>query len=270
MRRKTKELQRYTIQATDGEIGTTDQFLFDDETWTIRYLVVKMGNWLTGRQHALISPIAIHQVDDTEQQISVNLNRQQVKESPDIDTDQPVSRQQELELFRYYNYPSYWGGPGIWGGGMYPSYPGSITNLAEPLRSDADMDIAQQPLQTSESQGDPHLRSTREVAGYVIQAQDGEIGHISDFIMSDDTWSLRYIEVDTRNWWPGKHVLVAPRWIEAIDWAIKTVNVNLLREAIKQAPEYDPSQPVTRDYEEALHQHYQRAASWEEEPHANA
>lgn len=143
------------------------------------------------------------------------LTRQQVKDSPDIATDQPISRQQEAEYFRYYGYPVYWSGHGLWGVSMYPTYPGYPGAAALPPG------YVVPPTETPQAEaerGDPHLRSTREVIGYHIQALDGEIGHVEDFIVDDANWAIRYMVVDTRNWWPGKKVLVSPQWIKAVSW----------------------------------------------------
>ncbi|HEX7064256.1 MAG TPA: PRC-barrel domain-containing protein [Bacillales bacterium] len=103
----------YKINAEDDELGKADAFLFDDENWTIRYLVADTRKWLPGRK-VLISPISVKAVNHEEEQVSVNLTKDQVKSSPDIDSDKPVSRQQELELNQFYGWGNYWGGPGIW------------------------------------------------------------------------------------------------------------------------------------------------------------
>jgi hypothetical protein len=252
-------MRGFTIRATDGEIGSVDDFLFDDEQWTIRYLVANTGSWLTGRL-VLISPIAFRSIDWDAEAFDVALTRRQVEDGPSILEDQPVSRQKEEEYFRYYGYPYYWGGPGLWGMGAYP---GTIFTPAPPLpERAAERQAGAQP------QGDQHLRSAREVKGYAIQARDGEIGHVEDFIADDETWAIRYIVVDTRNWWPGKKVLVAPQWISEVSWAESRVRVDLSRETIKQGPEYEPSQLLNREYEEKLHGALGRPGYWEHEDSA--
>lgn len=261
--RSAEGLRGYTIHATDDEIGKVDQFLFDDHTWTIRYLVVNTGNWLLERL-VLISPLSLESVDWDRRRLNVKLTRQQVKESPDIATDEPVSRQQETEYLQYYGYPPYWEGPGLWGESMFPLYSGYAGATIPPSEM---MPMAESPVDDAsanqESKADPHLRSTHEVVDYHLQAQDGEIGHVTDFIVDDTTWSIRYMVVDTRNWWPGKKVLVAPQWIQSIRWAGEKVAVDLTRVAIKSAPEYDPARLLNREYETQLHQHYQRPVYWQ-------
>jgi sporulation protein YlmC with PRC-barrel domain len=115
---------------------------------------------------------------------------------------------------------------------------------------------------------DSHLRSTHEVSGYHIQAADGEVGHVEDFIIDDETWAIRYLIIDTRNWWPGKKVLVSPQWIERVSWSESKVFVNLSRESIKQSPEHTEESLLTRDYETGLHRHYNRQGYWVDEPAA--
>ena len=249
MLRSVHDWKGFTIQATDGEIGHVDQFFFDDEHWTIRYLVVDTGGWLAGRR-VLISPIALGETDWPEQRLHVKLTRQQVENSPDIDLDRPVSRLQEKGYYQYYGWPAYWAGPALWGPGPYPLYyaPEERHDIIEP-------DIK------GES-GDRHLRSVREVTGYAIQARDGDIGHVEDFLLDERDWSIRYLIVDTKNWLPGKKVLVAPTWISGVHWDRSNVSVDLTRSAIEQAPEYDESTGLTREYETRLYNHYSRPAYW--------
>jgi hypothetical protein len=112
---------------------------------------------------------------------------------------------------------------------------------------------------------DHHLRSTHAVTGYHIQATDGEIGHVEDFIIDDETWTIRYLLVNTLNWWPGKKVLVSPLWIDRVSWGESKVFVNLSRETIKHSPEYTEEFLLTRDYEDELHRHYNRRGYWIDE-----
>jgi uncharacterized protein YrrD len=254
MLRSINDLRGLTIRATDDEIGSVDEFFFDDQQWSVRYLVVNTGNWLLN-EPVLISPRSIRSVNWESRQVAVNLTRQQVQNAPSTETDRPVSRQMELEHALYYNYEPYWYGPGVWGSMGFPYYTGVAGYI--PAEMDAIERERKQPT------GDLHLRSTREVTGYHIHASDGEIGHVSDFVMDDATWEVRYLVVDTRNWLPGKKVLVAPAWISGVNWNNRTVDVDLVRETIKAGPEYDPAQ-LNRDYEERLYHHYQRPAYWDE------
>ena len=245
----TTDLKGFTIRARDGELGTVDQFYFDDETWAIRYLTVDTGGWLGGRV-VLISPIFIRQADWQAKRLDVALTQEQLKNSPDINTHQPVSRQHESEYFAYYGYPVYWGGPYMWGSSFFPAgLPGPVA-------------VSGDAVAVGSGSADSHLRSSQEVTGYDIEATDGEIGHVAGFVMDDKTWAIRYIEVSTRNWWPGKKVLVSPAWIERVSWADSGVYVNLSREIIQSGPEYSESEPITREYEQQLFSHYGRPPYW--------
>ena len=247
----TKHLKGFAIRSKDGELGTVAQFYFDDETWAIRYLVVETGGWLSGKQ-VLISPISIIRADWADRCLNVALTMDQVKNSPDIDTHKPVSRQHEAAYFGYYGYPYYWDGPNLWGPSFYPA--GMVSLMADSAEAVAES-IHRESM-------DSHLRSTDAVLGYHMGALHGEIGHVGGFIVDDEAWAIRYIEVSTRNWWPGKTVLVSPAWIEKISWEETKVYAGLTREAIQSGPEYDESQPISRDYEDQLYLHYGRPPYW--------
>jgi hypothetical protein len=247
MLRNSTQLQGFTVRATDGELGTVDQLYFDDETWAIRYLTVETS-WLGGRR-VLISPISVIQADWQAKRLDVALTKKQVENSPNIDTDKPVSRQHEIAYNGYYGYPYYWGGPFLWGPAYYPG--GVIT---------APKDAVADRIQREST--DSHLQSTKAVTGYHIEASDGEIGHLDGFIVDDEAWAIRYIEVATRNWWPGKKVLVSPAWIERVSWADSKVYVGLSRETIQSGPEYVDFTPITREYEDRLHSHFGRPPYW--------
>jgi hypothetical protein len=244
-------LKGFAVRATDGLLGTIEQLYFDDETWTIRYLTVNTGGWLEGRR-VLISPFSIKLVNWAARRVDVALTREQVEKSPDIDTHQPVSRQHESDLLRSFGYPSYWTGPYAWGPSYYP--------IAVPLiPPESAQEIARRAKEESR---ESHLRSTGGVSGYDLQALDGEIGHINGFVLDDETWSIRYLEVATRNWWPGKKVLFSPAWIQRVSWLSSKVYVALSRTSIQSAPEYRDSTPITREYEDSLYQHYGRPPYW--------
>jgi sporulation protein YlmC with PRC-barrel domain len=243
---KTKNLKRYKIHALDGEIGSVEEFYFDDKHWTVRYLVVDTGNWLTGRE-VLISPYAISSVDKENKTISVKLTMKQIEDSPARDSHRPVSRQFEESYNAYYGWPSYWAGPYAWG--HYP-FAGSALEHWDRSRAEAENE-------------DHDLRSTKDVAGYHIQASDGEVGHVDDFVVDSDSWSIRYLVVDTTNWWPGKKVLISPLWIESISWVDENVVVLMTRDDIRTSPEYSESVLIAREYEALLHKHYDREGYWD-------
>lgn len=255
MLNSVSHLTQAAVAATDGEIGHIKAALFDDQSWAIRYLVVDAGTWLTGRK-VLVSPYAVSQPLGSDDSLRVALTREQVEGSPDIDTHQPVSRQHEREYLGYYAYPEYWMGGGMWGLGAYPLVPAYLPKAEDIERERA---VHEREVQSA----DVHLRSSAKVTGYDIQASDESIGHVEDFIFDEESWAIRYLVVDTRNWWPGgRKVLVATHWIDHIDWATNTVHVALTRAQVKASPEYDPAEPLGRAYETRLHDAYDRRGYW--------
>lgn len=241
-----RELERYSLLAVDGEIGRVEAFYFDDTAWAIRYLVVNTGGWLTGG-HVLISPVAIGDVDEENRTINIELTRHQIENSPSVSADRPVSRRYELAYYQYYGWTPYWELVPLSGfpmAGMPMAPPPTPDKISMPGADET------------------HLRSTVEVKGYAIAARDGEIWHVEDFIVDTQYWVIRYLKIDTRNWLPGKHILVNPGWIEEISWTTRTVSVGLSCEAIKGAPDFDPSKAISRGYETRLFKHYGRPVYW--------
>jgi len=265
MLRKTTDLERYIIGATDGTIGHVTDFYFDDEAWVIRYLVVDTGAWLSSRK-VLISPIAIGQPNWAEKLLPVAITKEQVKNSPEIDTEKPVSRQQELQNLEYYGYPYYWVGTGIWGQGAYPSMMLPSFGSAFQGRQMQEAHIPTDAEPRRREAGDPHLRSCKEVMEYHIHATDGDIGHVQSMLVDEETWAIRYLIVDTSNWWLGHQVLIAPQWIQDVSWPDAKVAVDLTRQAVKNAPPYDPAARLERKQEAGIYKHYSRAGYWTDRP----
>jgi len=254
--RSVKELQGFTIAATDGEIGAIDAVYFDDEKWTIRHLVVDTGGWLSGRK-VLISPRSVLGVNWADEVVRVDLTQQQIEDSPDIDTDRPVSRQHETEFDNYYGYPSYWAGPFLWGYAPLPLFGGTLP--IEDARRRAVEDSGRQEMtERIEQERDHHLRSSKEVVGYDIQATNDAIGHVDDFLFDEEDWSIQMVVVATSNWWPGKHVLISPRRIDYVSWNDKNVVVKITREEIENSPEYDAQHPSPRETQGDLYRHFDR------------
>ena len=224
MQRRIHSMIGYTIRATDGDLGKVHEFYLDDSTWTIRYLVAETGSWLNERK-VLISLVALGKPDWESRTFSVNLSCDQVRNSPDIDTERPVSRQHEIDLHAYYLWPEYWGG----------GYAGTLGISSYPLYEIPSPD--QQPQ--SDRKDDPHLRSTRQLTGYQIHATDGEIGHVQDFVVNDEGWAIQYLVVDTGTWLPGRKVLIAPKWIKSVKWGEASVHLDRSREEVKNSPEFD-------------------------------
>jgi uncharacterized protein YrrD len=239
-----KKLDHCRVIATDGLVGTVRDVYFDDERWVVRYLVVETGNWLNAKR-VLISPYAVRFVDWQTRAVVVNLTRDQVKHSPDIDTDKPVSRQQEEEFHRYYGYPQYWPYSTYWAWGEMPL-------LVPPDQQGQEAAETAAPIQQDGTRADAHLRSSQVVTGYHIQATDAFLGHVADFLFDEKTWAIRYLVADTRRWLPGKQVLVAQDSIREVNWGAQSVGVALTRQELELSPEYDRQQLPSRDDEKGI------------------
>jgi hypothetical protein len=238
-------LRDFKLLALDGEIGGVKEFYYDDRNWRIRYLVAGTGGWLLDKQ-VLISPAALTDLIGEVRDIGVKLTKKQIEDGPSIETDEPVSKHFEKSLFDFYGWPVMNSSSQVW---MGP--PEILRDLKNPLEEVREMRT-----------WDHHLRSTKEVRGYHIHALDGEIGYVADFFIDVSTWSIRYLIIATKSWWPGKKVLISPEWIEAIDWADRTVNLNLRRSEVKASVEYTGAPRLDRNYEISLHEHYGRQGYW--------
>jgi hypothetical protein len=235
-------MKNYVLEAIDGEIGRCKDFLFEDEEWVVRYMVADTGKWLPARK-VLISPASLEPPRWADKRFPVRATKEQIEKSPPLQIDKPVTREYEQQLY------DYWTNPSLWGGYSMPATPYG------------DMRQARGYYQTINPKA-RDLESTSEVTGFDIQATDGEIGHVEDFILDDADWMIRYVIVDTRNWLPGRKVLISPKWLREVHWAEKKVSVDMTRESIKNSPEYVP-ETLDRDYEMQLHRHYDFPPYWE-------
>jgi uncharacterized protein YrrD len=265
MLHSVQEMHGFTVGADDGEIGAIKDLYFDDQRWAIRYMVVETGDWLSGRR-VLLSPISVRNVTWADEVMHVNLSQQQVRDSPGIDADKPVSRQHEIDFYKYYGYPSYWEGANLWGLGVYPVLRLAVApDLSFPQGQPVDGATTrerQERIDRERGSADSHLRSSEEVIGYEIMASDGPIGTVANFVFDDKNWAIRYMVVDTRKWLPGKHVLLSPEWINRVSWSEREVYVKVTRQAIETSPEYDPSSPISREHEAGLYEHHERTVYW--------
>lgn len=245
---RSSDIIGYSLRATDGPIGTIRDLLFDERHYGLRWIVVDTGTWLPGRE-VLLPPSALGAPDPAVREYPVDLSRDKIKAAPGLETDEPVSRQLEADIYSHYAWNPYW-----FGSYGYPIASGVLPVDAGFGAPAAGMAETERPEEGSD--GDPGLRSTGEVTGYYVEASDGSIGHVEDFIVDETEWAIRYLMIDTRNWWPGKKVLIAPDWLRDIDWSERTAFADATRDKIKAAPNFDPSMTLDRDYEERLFAHH--------------
>lgn len=233
LQQAVKDLRGDAILARDGAIGAVDDVYFDDERWTVRYLVVDTANWLPGRK-VLISPACVMPIRERKA-LRVALTREQIERSPSVDRDSPISRSLEARHARYFGYPYYWSGQYLWGTAGMPL----ATEWTEPadVRA-ARADDAEEPgrAPAAGQSAESHIRSVREVVGYRLHATDGDVGRVEDFIVDDETWAIADLLVDTRSWLPGKKALVAPGAVAGVDWANREVRIRLIRDEIERSP----------------------------------
>jgi sporulation protein YlmC with PRC-barrel domain len=228
MLRSIKQLYGDKLGASDGDIGHVKDFYFDDQNWAVRYVVADTGTWLTERQ-VLISPHAFGSLHQAGKVLRVNLTRKQIENSPSIESHKTVSRQYEEEYYRYYGWPYYWQGDGLWGMSGFP-----ILELpVKPLPSEQAAAINPQ-----HERADAHLRSTQTVNGYHIKASDGTIGHVCDFMMDDKSWAIGQLVIKTGHRFSGKEVQIPTSKVDRISYPDSTVFVNFTGEAVEQSPQH--------------------------------
>jgi hypothetical protein len=229
MLRSVNQLYGDKLGSSDGEIGQVKDFYFDDQQWVVRYLVADTGSWLTGRK-VLISPHAFGSLHQAGKVLVVNLTRKQIEDSPSIEAHTPVSRQYEAEYYRYYGWPFYWEGSGLWGMGGFPL----LELPPNPLPGDPATTSGRFP-----ESADPHLRSTQAVNGYHLQASDGALGHICDFMMDDQSWAIRELVIKTGHRFSGKEVRIPASQVQRISYEQSTVFVKLTSEAVEHSPAHE-------------------------------
>lgn len=242
MFRSANHLIGFSILTSDEPCGKVKDLLFDDESFTVRYLTVDTGSWLLSRK-VLISPTSVREPDPVSRQLKTVLTRQQLEDAPQLDSEKPVSRQHEIALASFYDWPVYWG---------FAAAPASVGQPAPTALAE----------RVEEMEEDTHLRSTTEVTGYHIQCMEGQLGHVEDLILDTDDWKIRHVIVDTRNWLPGRKVMLPVDWMTHFSWSDRTAHIDLTQEQVKNAPEYDPRTPVNREYESRLYDFYGRPAYW--------
>ncbi|MCB0116830.1 MAG: PRC-barrel domain-containing protein [Caldilineaceae bacterium] len=264
MLRQALKMRGFHVVGKDDKVGKIHDFYFDDQSWTVRYVIVDTGSWLDDRK-VMLSPAAIAEIDWSREQVLSPLTREQIEDSPDIALDQPVSRQHEVMLHDHYAWPYYWGAPAGRAGMTPGTGPIGAAAPIPPATTSVRTAAESAPEAVKEAmheKGDPHLRSMKEVRGYGIHATDGGIGEVDDFFFDEAEWRVRYLLVDTGVWIFGKEVLISPDWIDNVSWADLRVNVDVSREQVENSPEYNPQQTIGRDSETMLYTHYGFPGYW--------
>ena len=246
------ELQGYRLLAGEEKLGKISDYLIDETEWTIRIIVVDIGNWLTGRKVALDSSV-FHVPGSERREVRVDLTREKIESGPTLDENETVSGQHRKALSIHYGWPMAWhaGTPGF-GPTAAPVHPDTLSPFKESAAE----------THPEEPESETSLHSFREIEGYSIEATDGSIGHVEDFIADPVDWKLRYLVVDTRKWLPGKKVLVGLNWLRSISFPDRSARIDLQREQIRKGPLYDPDGSLDRAYEDRLHDYYNLPRYW--------
>ena len=191
-----------SISAKDGNIGHVRDVLFHDQSWVIRYFVIDTGNQFSGRQ-VLLSPHSFLRPEWEKRVLPVDLTIEDVRQSPDVDTDLPVYRQQEIAMTRHYGWPAYW-----------------------------TLEASLMAGQMTDPEGDPNLRSANEILTYKVRTSDGDLGRMDDLVVEDANWFIRFLVLSAGSWLNGQKLLVATRWVGSVRWADKEIVVPYSRDII--------------------------------------
>lgn len=225
MMRSMKELLGYTVVGGDGRVGKVHDLLFDDAYWTVRHMVVSTGGWLLGRK-VLVPTVVFGKPKSDVRIVPVAMVKEQVRRSPALSEDQPVSRQ---HLDPPEDHEVEWHPAGAVG--------------ARPAAG------------AGRTGGDPYLRSVREVIGYGLKTSDGRQGRIVDLIVDEGSWVVHFAEVEGDAWLAGRKVMISTGRLESIDWKTSTVKVRLEEKEAEELPDYDDGKSINSTLEEAGHDH---------------
>lgn len=257
MLRSVKSLKNYSLAAKDGHIGHLLTLYFDDQNWSVKYLVVDTGNWLPGKKILLTSNV-VGEPDWADKSIFVSLTKNQILTSPTLDTNIPVSEQHKKH-------------ENIFQGAMHffiHNETQKQKSFAEELRIETDvpeMGAEILDIKHDEVHGksfDPHLRSCQRIKGYHIQTLDKELGHIEDFIIDDETWEIKQIVVATKNWVPGRMVMCPPDLVTQIDCEVSKICLNITAADLYHLPEFDVHLPANKVMETRFYDYAGKPMYW--------
>ncbi|MFW5684412.1 MAG: hypothetical protein ACOC1I_06130 [Spirochaetota bacterium] len=248
----TARLENSKVQATDGDVGKVETFLFDEEQWVLRYIVARYGLPLFGK-HVLLSPVSVRSTADDGTKLSVGLTKEQIKNAPSADLARPISRRKEEQFHRYYQIPVYWGGAGLWGSAMTPMEAGTVTYEPSPEA---------EPEPISAADEEYHLRSTEELEGYRVQSRDEHVGTVAGFIIEDTTWAVRYLRVDAKEEIGGGNLFVSPHWVDEITWIERKLTLDMESKRLSEVPTVGVEGALSREEEDQLHEFFGKPRYW--------
>jgi hypothetical protein len=250
------DLLGFRLCAGDEPVAVLRDLLFDENSSSVRYLVTDPEAWLATDQ-VLIAPAALTAVHSEAGRLETSLSKETFAASPALAAGTDLSRPHEERLHQHHGWTPYWRAAGAAGLAPYWGAAGSV-----PAHEPAAF-AAPEPDAAAAGAAETRLRSARDVIGFYIEALDGDIGHVEDLVLDLERWVIRYLVVDTRNWLPGRRVVVSPAWLRRLDWASRSVVLDLDRERIRNSPAYDRNRLLDRAFEEDLHRHVDRPGYWQ-------
>ena len=219
-----RELTGYTVLARDGRLGTIEDFHFNSRDWVIQYVIVNSLDWPIGRW-LLMPPSAVERTDLEASVLLVKVTKGDIKKSSRVDTNDPVSRQQEIGSAHCHKRFTYWD---------------RITGSEGPDSTPVGVQAGKTSESDEVSSAKPKPQSAEEILGFRILARDGEVGRLEDLIVESETWAVNYLLVTTRNSPPGGRALLAPCWITCVARDTFEIRVDLKRDTIRNSPEFSP------------------------------
>ena len=223
---KAKQLIGCKVHATDGFIGEIKTLYFESSQWIVRYFA------LEGNARRFLIPATLFPMQNfSSSDLSLNLRKDQINNSPDIDLSQPLSRLSESTLASYYNIPSYWGPVTREEEVLQVPSEGTMI-ISHVTGSDIAVGAAGELLVVEQA---ANLYSTDEIFGFEAQAIDGDIGPVEDVMIDDYSWEMRYLIVDSARLLPGRKVLLSPQWIDSVNETDRKIRVNVTKNTVKSS-----------------------------------
>jgi len=245
MLKRANTIRGYRLTAPDGEIGAVNDFFFDQEDWTIRYVMVKAEEWLPDRR-VLIAPAEFDAPDWSRKVLPISLTKEKIKNSPKIPLDLPISRAHEIALADYYAWQPYW-----------------ITPVKEAKQSERAIPPESCPRTDSrlDYDSDIRLHGLQEIKGYRVCSVDGRVGYVEDLGVETADCQIRYLIVDGWDLYPGRHFVVPTSYADSLDWMNIEIRISLSRKEIQTAPELNPDVPFNPKCETEFDAFYKQLAA---------
>jgi len=232
MLRTIEQLVGLEIVGEDGSIGFLEDLFLEPGSWKVRHAVAFAGEWLSGRWILLPIPL-LRSVDPARRVLRVAATRERVAAAPAPETDHAVSCLFEKSLYAHY-------GCG----------PCGLPDEAVGVEA-----------------GRSRLLSAEELKGYRVEARDGDVGRLEDYLVAEEAWDIRYLCVATRRWLPGRKLAAPSAWIRLVNWRHRRIVLRRFRDELRQAPGFAGSGGLSAEYSESLEAYFANAVPGSLSPH---